>query len=81
MYYNKQSPEEIVNSKGLAQVTNVKEIELIIDQILKLNYDKVKDYKGGKTKLLGFFIGQAMQISKGKVNPKMLNDILIKKLS
>jgi len=81
MYYNKQSPEEIVNSKGLAQVTNVKEIELIIDQILKLNYDKVNDYKGGKTKLLGFFIGQAMQISKGKVNPKMLNDILIKKLS
>ena len=39
MYQNKQTPEEIINSKGLSQVTNVKEIELIIDQILKLNYD------------------------------------------
>ena len=81
MYKNSLSPEEIVNSRGLAQVTNVKEIELIIDQILKLNHDKVNDYKAGKTKLLGFFVGQAMQVSKGKVNPKMLNDILIKKLS
>ena len=81
MYQNKQTPEEIIDSKGLSQVTNVKEIELIIDQILKLNYDKVNDYKAGKTKLLGFFVGQAMQVSKGKVNPKMLNDILIKKLS
>ena len=81
MYKNSLSPEEIVNSRGLAQVTNVKEIELIIDQILKLNYDKVNDYKAGKTKLLGFFVGQAMQISKGKANPKILNDILIKKLS
>jgi len=81
MYHNKQSPEEIVNSKGLAQVSNVKEIEQIIDQILKSNYDKVKDYKSGKNKLLGFFVGQAMQISKGKVNPKILNEILIKKLS
>ena len=41
----------------------------------------MNDYKAGKTKLLGFFVGQAMQVSKGKVNPKMLNDILIKKLS
>ena len=81
MYQNKQTPGEIIDSKGLFQVTNVKEIELIIDQILKLNYDKVNDYKAGKTKLLGFFVGQAMQVSKGKVNPKMLNDILIKKLS
>ena len=81
MYQNKQTPEEIIDSKGLSQVTNVKEIELIIDQILKLNYAKVNDYKAGKTKLLGFFVGQAMQVSKGKVNPKMLNDILIKKLS
>jgi len=81
MYQNRQSPEEIVNSRGLAQVTNAKEIELLIDQILKLNIDKVKDYKAGKTKLLGFFVGQAMQISKGKLNPRILNDILIKKLS
>jgi aspartyl-tRNA(Asn)/glutamyl-tRNA(Gln) amidotransferase subunit B len=81
MYKNRLSPEEIVNSRGLAQVTNTKEIELIINQILKLHYDKVNDYKAGKTKLLGFFVGQAMQVSKGKINPKMLNDILIKKLS
>jgi len=81
MYKKRLSPEEIVNSRGLVQVTNTKEIELIINQILKLHYDKVNDYKAGKTKLLGFFVGQAMQVSKGKINPKMLNDILIKKLS
>ena len=81
MYKNGQSAEEIVNSRGLSQVTNVKEIEQIIDQILKINHDKVSDYKAGKTKLLGFFVGQVMQISKGKANPKILNDILIKKLS
>ena len=81
MYQNRKSPEEIVNNKDLAQVTDAKEIELIIDQILIINNDKVNDYKAGKTKLLGFFVGQAMKIGKGKVNPKILNNILIKKLS
>ena len=55
-------------------------IEIIIEKILNNNQEKVKEYKGGKTKLLGFFVGQAMKESKGKANPKMLNEILEKKL-
>jgi len=81
MFINKKSPKDIVEEKGLIQVTDIDEIESIIDQILETNTDKLKDYKSGKTKLLGYFIGQAMKISKGKANPKILNEILLKKLT
>ena len=81
MFKSKKSPEVIVEEKGLIQVTDIKEIEKIINNILENNKDKVSDYKNGKTKLLGFFVGQAMKISKGKANPKILNEILLKKLS
>jgi len=80
MFYSKESPDKIVEAKGLAQLKDTKEIEIIIEKILNDNQDKVKDYKGGKTKLLSFFIGQAMKESKGKANPKKLNQILINKL-
>ena len=81
MFFKKKSPNEIVEEKNLIQVSDTKEIEAIIDEILNTNKDKVSDYKLGKTKLLGFFVGQAMKSSKGKANPKILNAILIKKLS
>ena len=81
MFKTKNSPDDIVEKKGLTQVTDTNEIEKIIDQILQTNNDKVVDYQKGKTKLLGFFVGQAMKASKGKANPKILNEILIKKLS
>jgi len=80
MFHSKESPEKIVKEKDLIQVTDTKEIEIIIEKILNDNQDKVKDYKEGKTKLLGFFVGQAMKESKGKANPKKLNQILINKL-
>ena len=80
MYSSNDSPDKIVQEKGLSQVSDKKEIEKLIDKIL-LNYSKeVNDYKNGKTKLLGFFVGQVMKESKGKANPKILNDILLKKL-
>ena len=81
MFISNKSPADIVEEKGLIQVTNINEIELIINEILEDNKDKVKDYKSGKTKLLGFFVGQAMKLSKGKANPKILNDLLLEKLS
>ena len=81
MFNNNKSPDDIVKEKGLIQVTNINEIELIINEILEVNKDKVEDYKSGKTKLLGFFVGQAMKLSKGKANPKILNDLLLDKLS
>ena len=69
-----------VLKKGLIQLTDTNEIEGIIDEILNSNKDKVSDYKSGKVKLLGFFVGQAMKLSKGQANPKKLNEILLKKL-
>ena len=81
MFNDKKSPKEIVEKKGLIQVSDTKEIEIIINKILNKNKDKVSDYKLGKKKLLGFFVGQAMKLSKGKANPKILNDISLKKLS
>ena len=81
MFYKKISPIDIVEKKGLNQVSDANEIENIIEKILDNNKDKVSDYKSGKTKLLGFFVGQSMKLSKGKANPKILNEILLKKLS
>ena len=76
----KISPEKIVEDRGLIQVSDIKEIEKIIEKIINENQDKVKEYKSGKNKLLGFFVGLAMKESKGRANPKKLNEILIEKL-
>ena len=81
MFISKKSAREIVDDKGLKQVTDQGEIEKVIDEVIKDNPKMVQEYLGGKDKLLGFFVGQAMKKTKGKANPKMLNDILLKKLS
>ena len=81
MFSSKKSAREIVDDKGLKQVTDHGEIEKVIDEVIKDNPKMVQEYLGGKDKLLGFFVGQAMKKTKGKANPKMLNDILLKKLS
>ncbi|MER2519515.1 MAG: Asp-tRNA(Asn)/Glu-tRNA(Gln) amidotransferase subunit GatB [Bdellovibrionales bacterium] len=71
----------IVEERGLKQVTDTGAIEKAIDSILAANADKVVEYRSGKDKLFGFFIGQVMKATGGKANPAMLNDILKKKLS
>ncbi len=71
-----QSPMKIVEAKNLQQVTDSSEIEKIISKVLSDNPDEVKRYKGGETKLLGFFVGKIMKESKGKANPKIVNEIL-----
>lgn len=70
----------IVEERGLRQVTDTGAIEKSIDEILAANADKVAEYKAGKDKLFGFFVGQVMKATGGKANPAMLNDILKKKL-
>ena len=80
MFQSNESPEQIVKDKELLQLSDINKIDIIIEKILYQNQDKVIDYKKGKTKLLGFFIGQAMKVSKGKANPKILNEMLLKKL-
>jgi len=74
-------PELIVKEKNLKQESDPKELEKLIDKIINENLDKVKEYKSGKEKLFGFFVGQVMKVSGGKANPKIANEILKDKLS
>ena len=76
MMITKKSPSEIVKEKGLEQVSDDKEIMKLIDKVIAENQDKVKDYLGGKDKLLGFFVGQVMKLSQGKANPGLVNKLL-----
>ncbi len=75
-----KTPDEIVEEKGLKQVTDVSAIEKIVDEVIANNPDKVAEYKGGKDKLIGWFVGQTMKASQGKANPAMLNELMKKKL-
>ncbi len=75
-----KDPQTIVNEKGLKQQSDPKALEALIDKVITDNPDKVKEYKSGKEKLFGFFVGQAMKASSGKANPQLINEILKKKL-
>jgi aspartyl-tRNA(Asn)/glutamyl-tRNA(Gln) amidotransferase subunit B len=72
--------DNIIEKHGLQQVTDTGAIEALIDKILAANEDKVAEYRAGKEKLFGFFVGQAMKESGGKMNPQQLNDLLRQKL-
>jgi aspartyl-tRNA(Asn)/glutamyl-tRNA(Gln) amidotransferase subunit B len=75
-----KDPQKIVEEKGLKQESDPKALEALIDKVITENPDKVKEYKSGKEKLFGFFVGEAMKVSDGKANPQLINDILKKKL-
>ena len=75
-----EEPNKIIESKGLQQKSDPKELEKIIEKTLTENNDKVEQYKSGKDKLFGFFVGQVMKISGGKANPQLVNQILKNKL-
>ena len=81
MLKDNRDPKAIVEEKGLVQESNVGELEKIIEKVLKDNADKVAEYKSGKDKLFGFFVGSVIKESKGKANPALVNDLLKKKLS
>jgi aspartyl-tRNA(Asn)/glutamyl-tRNA(Gln) amidotransferase subunit B len=69
-------PKEIVEQKGLVQVTDESAITAVVAKVLESCPKEVADYRNGKTKLLGFFVGQVMKETKGKANPKIVNQIL-----
>ena len=75
-----ENPEDIVEKRGLKQVTDTSFIEAIVDEIIANNPDNVASYKAGKTNLLGWFVGQVMKQSQGKANPAMANKLLKDKL-
>jgi aspartyl-tRNA(Asn)/glutamyl-tRNA(Gln) amidotransferase subunit B len=80
MFDTGKAPDEIVAEKGLKQVSDSGAIEGLIDEVIAANQDKVTEYRGGKDKLFGFFVGQTMKASGGQANPGMVNEILRKKL-
>ena len=75
-----KDPEIIVKEKGLVQITDNSEIEKIVEQVLEENQQSVEDYKAGKSNALKYLVGQAMRLSKGKANPQMINELILKKL-
>lgn len=81
MWVSLKDPEEIVKSQGLSQQSDPAQIEQWVDQALASDPQALANYKAGKTKLFGFFVGAVMKLSKGQANPEMVNSILKKKLS
>ena len=75
-----KDPQKVVEEKGLKQESDPKALEVLINKVISDNPEKVKEYKSGKIKLFGFFVGQVMKISDGKANPQLVNDILKKNL-
>ena len=81
MYRTGKDAGTVVKEQGLVQVSDTGEIERIIAEVIKANPSQHADYKTGKDKLFGFFVGQVMKASKGKANPDIVNQLLKKKLS
>ncbi|MBI2962843.1 MAG: Asp-tRNA(Asn)/Glu-tRNA(Gln) amidotransferase subunit GatB [Deltaproteobacteria bacterium] len=73
-------PREIVESRGLVQLTDAAAIAAAVDRVIAAHGDKVAEYRSGKEKLFGFFVGQVMKATEGKANPKQVNDLLRERL-
>jgi len=80
MWRSGKEPAVIVEEQGLVQVSDSSAIEAIIDEILAREAGQVEEYRSGKDKLFGFFVGQVMKVSKGKANPAVVNELLLGKL-
>ncbi|MBK8453015.1 MAG: Asp-tRNA(Asn)/Glu-tRNA(Gln) amidotransferase subunit GatB [Thiofilum sp.] len=81
MWEGEGTADSIIAAKGLVQITDTGALEAIIDEIIAANPKQVAEYRSGKEKMFGFFVGQAMKASKGKANPATLNDLLKQKLA
>ena len=81
VWKNGKSADEVIEEKGLKQMTDTGAIESIVDEVIAANPSQVAEFQAGKEKMLGFFVGQVMKASKGKANPGMVNQLLKKKLS
>ena len=80
MVKTKESPNLIVEKKGLVQVSDMGALESIVEEVLKKNATQVAEYLGGKMQVFGFLVGESMKATKGKGNPKIVNEVLKKKL-
>ena len=80
MWNDGTSADAVIETKGLRQITDSSAIEGVIDEVLAKNPGQLADYRSGKDKLFGFFVGQVMKATGGKANPAQLNELLKKKL-
>jgi aspartyl-tRNA(Asn)/glutamyl-tRNA(Gln) amidotransferase subunit B len=80
MFKTGKGAEAIVSERGLVQVSDTGEIDVLIDEVISANPEQVAGYRSGKEALLGFFVGQVIKASKGKANPKIVNERLRAKL-
>jgi aspartyl-tRNA(Asn)/glutamyl-tRNA(Gln) amidotransferase subunit B len=80
MWQGEGAADEIIESRGLKQISDTGELEKIIDTVLADNPDQVEQYRAGKTKVLGYLVGQVMQATRGKANPAQVNELLRGKL-
>ena len=81
MWAGEGSADEVIEAKGLKQITDSSAIEAVVDKVIEANPGQVAEYKAGKDKLIGFFVGQVMKETKGQANPGQVNQILKTKLS
>jgi aspartyl-tRNA(Asn)/glutamyl-tRNA(Gln) amidotransferase subunit B len=80
MWSERRSADELIESKGLRQITDTSAIERAIDEVMAKSPGQLADYRSGKDKLFGFFVGQVMKATGGKANPAQLNELLKRKL-
>lgn len=80
MWTNSKTAEQIANEKNLLAMNDTTQIEKIIDDVINQNLDQVNEYRAGKTKVLGFFVGVVMKASRGQAQPEIVNQLLLKKL-
>jgi len=81
MWKSGKHPGEIVEEKGLVQITDTAQLETIVEEVLEAHQKQLEQYRSGKNKLFGFFVGQTMKATRGKANPEIVNELLKKKLS
>jgi aspartyl-tRNA(Asn)/glutamyl-tRNA(Gln) amidotransferase subunit B len=80
MYESGRSPQEIIDSEGLRQISDTGALETIVDEVIAGNAKQVEQYKSGKTAVIGYLVGQVMKASKGQANPAVVNELLKAKL-
>ena len=81
LFENPRDPEVIIKEKGWIQISDEGAIKEVVTKVLEANPQSIADYKAGKDRALGFLVGQAMKETKGKANPKMLNEMFLKELN
>jgi aspartyl-tRNA(Asn)/glutamyl-tRNA(Gln) amidotransferase subunit B len=80
MWSDGTEADAVIAQKGLRQITDAAAIERVIDEVMAKNPGQLADYRAGKDKLLGIFVGQVMKAGGGKANPGQLNELLLRKL-